>query len=126
MPSQNLGLRMGGVSSAAFTAQSVFLLGSGCYSLMYPSSVAKLKGGSPNGTTKAIIQLDGLTSLALGLCYLNSIYEKRTRMMISFVSYHLLSDWAMYRNGRKWNPFAALETEIAVLAGAALIWDRYM
>jgi hypothetical protein len=112
---------------------------------MYPSSVAKLKGWSPNGTAKAIIQLDAQVSspfqangkqianhitfsasplLLLG--YATLTYEKRTRMMISFVSYHLLSDWAMYRNGRKWNPIAALETAIAVLAGASLIWDRYM
>jgi hypothetical protein len=65
MPSQkNLGLRMGGVSSAVFAAHGVFL-GNGFYSIMYPSSMANLKGTSLNETPKAFFKTQGASVFTL-------------------------------------------------------------
>ena len=59
MSLQKIGLRMGGVSSAVFAAQGVFLLGNAFYSIMYPSSVANFEGSSLNGTPEGAVQCIG-------------------------------------------------------------------
>ncbi|RAK98144.1 uncharacterized protein BO80DRAFT_467254 [Aspergillus ibericus CBS 121593] len=122
----NLGLRMGGVSSAVFAAQGVFLLGNAFYSILYPSSVANFKGSSLEGTPKGAVQCIGLTSLALGTYYLISTYQRDTAIMVSSVPSRLVAAWVMYRNGGNWTRVAAFETSMAIAASAALIWDRYM
>ncbi|KAL3475382.1 hypothetical protein BJX99DRAFT_229811 [Aspergillus californicus] len=127
MSSQNtLGLRMGGVSSVAFAAQGVFLLGNAFYSITFPSSVAKFEGSSLSGVPEDAIQCIGLTSLALGSYYLISSYQRDTAIMVSSVPSRLVAAWIMYRNGGNWKPVAAFETSMAIVASAALIWDRYM
>ncbi|KAJ5107201.1 hypothetical protein N7456_003876 [Penicillium angulare] len=126
MSFQNIGLRMGGVSSAVFAGQGVFLLGNAFYSIMYPSSVATFEGSSLQGTPEGAIQCIGLTSLALGTYYLISSYQKDTLIMASSIPSRLVAAWIMYRNGGNWVPVAGFETSMAILASAALIWDRYM
>jgi hypothetical protein len=54
-----IGLRMGGVSSAVFAAQGVFLLGNAFYSIMYPSSVASFEGSSLSGVAEDVVQCIG-------------------------------------------------------------------
>ncbi|RAH77846.1 hypothetical protein BO86DRAFT_392253 [Aspergillus japonicus CBS 114.51] len=122
----NLGLRMGGVSSAVFAAQGVFLLGNAFYSILFPSSVAHFEGSSLTGTPEGAVQCIGLTSLALGTYYLISTYQRDTLIMVSSIPSRLVAAWVMYRNGGNWRPVAAFETSMAVLAGAALFWDRYI
>ncbi|PWY67649.1 hypothetical protein BO94DRAFT_579510 [Aspergillus sclerotioniger CBS 115572] len=126
MSLQNIGLRMGGVSSAVFAAQGVFLLGNAFYSIMYPSSVANFEGSSLNGTPKGAVQCIGLTSLALGTYYLISTYQRDTAIMVSSVPSRLVAAWIMYRNGGNWTRVAAFETSMAIVTTAALVWDRYM
>ncbi|KAL2798878.1 hypothetical protein BJX66DRAFT_294335 [Aspergillus keveii] len=126
MSFHNLGLRMGGVSSVVFASQGVFLLGNAYYSLMFPSSVANFEGSSLSGTPEASVQCIGFTSLALGSYYLISTYQKDTLIMVSSVPSRLVAAWVMYRNGGNWNPPAAFELAMAVLASAALLWDWYI
>ncbi|KAL4736250.1 hypothetical protein BDV11DRAFT_207783 [Aspergillus similis] len=59
MSFQTIGLRMGGVSSAVFAAQGVFLLGNAFYSILYPSSVANFEGSSFKGTPEGAVQCIG-------------------------------------------------------------------
>ncbi|RAH46290.1 uncharacterized protein BO95DRAFT_442362 [Aspergillus brunneoviolaceus CBS 621.78] len=126
MSFHNLGLRMGSVSSTVFAAQGVFLLGNAFYSILFPSSVAHFEGSSLTGTPEGAVQCIGLTSLALGTYYLISTYQRDTLIMVSSIPSRLVAAWVMYRNGGNWRPVAAFETSMAVLAGAALLWDRYM
>ncbi|PCG88067.1 Hypothetical protein PENO1_112300 [Penicillium occitanis (nom. inval.)] len=126
MSLQNIGLRMGGVSSAVFAAQGVFLLGNAFYSIMYPSSVASFEGSSLTGVAGDVVQCIGITSLALGTYYLISSYQRDTAIMVSSVPSRLVAAWIMYRNGGNWTQVAAFETSMAAVASAALIWDRYM
>ncbi|OJJ98909.1 hypothetical protein ASPACDRAFT_121700 [Aspergillus aculeatus ATCC 16872] len=126
MSFHNLGLRMGGVSSTVFAAQGVFLLGNAFYSILFPSSVAHFEGSSLTGTPEGAVQCIGLTSLALGTYYLISTYQRDTLIMVSSIPSRLVAAWVMYRNGGNWRPVAAFETSMAVLAGAALLWDRFM
>jgi hypothetical protein len=67
-----------------------------------------------------------ITSLALGTYYLISSYQRDTAIMVSSVPSRLVAAWIMYRNGGNWTQVAAFETSMAVVASAALIWDRYM
>lgn len=59
MSLQKIGLRMGGVSSAVFAAQGVFLLGNAFYSIVYPSSVASFESSSLKGVSKDVVQCIG-------------------------------------------------------------------
>ncbi|KAJ5913615.1 hypothetical protein N7504_002498 [Penicillium tannophilum] len=122
----NIGLRMGGASSAVFAAQGVFLLGNAFYSIMYPSSVANFPGSSLSGTPDGAVQCIGLTSLALGTYYLISTYQRDTLIMASSVPSRLVAAFVMYRAGEHWAQTAAFEVIMAIAASAALIWDRYM
>ncbi|KAJ5785586.1 uncharacterized protein N7503_010798 [Penicillium pulvis] len=122
----NIGLRMGGASSAVFAAQGVFLLGNAFYSIMFPSSVANFPGSSLSGTPEGAVQCIGLTSLALGTYYLISTYQRDTLIMASSVPSRLVAAFVMYRAGPHWVQTAAFEVAMAIAASAALIWDRYM
>ncbi|KAL4738866.1 hypothetical protein BDV11DRAFT_188800 [Aspergillus similis] len=126
MPFHNVGFRMGGVSSAVFAAQGVLLLGNAVYGIMYPVSVANFEESLVKGTPKGVVQCTGLTSLALGSNYLISVYQREPAMMIFSVSSRLLAAWVMYQNGGIWTRVAAFEASMAIVASAALIWDRYM
>ncbi|RDW93698.1 uncharacterized protein DSM5745_01020 [Aspergillus mulundensis] len=121
-----IGLRMGGVSSTVFATQGVFLLGNAFYSILYPSSVATFEGSSLTGTPEGAVQCIGLTSLALGTYYLISSYQRHTAIMVSSVPSRLLAAWVMHRNGGNWTRVAGFEAAMAVVAGAALIWDWYV
>lgn len=59
MPLHNTGLRMGGVSSAVFAAQGVFLLGNALYTILYPSSAANFPGSSLSGVPDGAVQCIG-------------------------------------------------------------------
>lgn len=65
MAFQNIGLRMGGVSSAVFAAQGVFLLGNAFYSILCPSSVANFEGSSLKGTPEGAVQCIGYVCIPL-------------------------------------------------------------
>ncbi|PYH40867.1 uncharacterized protein BP01DRAFT_307258 [Aspergillus saccharolyticus JOP 1030-1] len=114
---------MGGVSSAVFAAQGVFLLGNAFYSILFPASVANFQGSSLTGTPKGVVQCLGLTSLALGTYQLISAYQRDTAIMVSSVPSRVVAAWIMYRNGGNWTRVAAFEAIMAVLNGAALLWD---
>ncbi|KAL4812677.1 hypothetical protein BDW67DRAFT_121549 [Aspergillus spinulosporus] len=126
MPSRNIGFRMGGVSSAVFAAQGVLLLGNAVYGILYPVSVANYEGSLLKGTPKDVVQCMGLTSLALGSNYLISIYQRDPAIMVFSVPSRLLAAWVMHQNGGIWTRVAAFEASMALVAGAALIWDRYI
>ncbi|KAJ5166393.1 uncharacterized protein N7482_005174 [Penicillium canariense] len=126
MPLCNIGLRMGGVSSAVFAAQGVFLLGNAFYTILYPSSAANFPGSSLSGTPDGAVQCIGLTSLALGTYYLISTYQRDALIMASSVPSRLVAAFVMYRAGGAWVQVAAFEVSMAIVAGAALVWDRSM
>ncbi|KAJ5679473.1 hypothetical protein N7462_007717 [Penicillium macrosclerotiorum] len=126
MPLQNIGLHMGGVSSAVFAAQGAFLLGNAAYTILYPSSAANFPGSSLKGTPNGAVQCIGLTSLALGTYYLISTYQRDTLIMASSVPSRLVAAFVMYRAGGNWVQVAAFETSMAIVASAALAWDWYM
>lgn len=46
--------------------------------------------------------------------------------MVSSVPSRLVAALIMYRNGGNWVQVAVFETSMAVVASAALVWDRYM
>ncbi|KAJ5650189.1 uncharacterized protein N7484_003912 [Penicillium longicatenatum] len=126
MSLHNIGLRMGGVSSAVFAAQGVFLLGNAFYTILYPSSAANFPGSSLSGTPNGTVQCIGLTSLALGTYYLISTYQRNTVIMASSVPSRLVAAFVMYRAGGNWVQPAIFEVSMAIAASAALVWDRYM
>ncbi|KAL4748532.1 hypothetical protein BDW72DRAFT_180375 [Aspergillus terricola var. indicus] len=121
---QNIGFRMSGVSRAVFAAQAVLLLGNAVYGIMYSVSVADYEGSLLKGTPKDVVQCMGLTSLALGTNYLISIYRRDPAITIFSVPSRPLAAWVMYQNGGIWTRVAAFEASMAIVAGAALIWDR--
>ncbi|KAJ5119429.1 hypothetical protein N7448_010098 [Penicillium atrosanguineum] len=59
MSLNNIGLRMGGASSAVFAAQGVFLLGNAFYTILYPSSASNFPGSSLSGTPDGAVQCIG-------------------------------------------------------------------
>ncbi|KAJ5760888.1 hypothetical protein N7520_008044 [Penicillium odoratum] len=124
MSLSNLGLRMGGASSTVFAAQGVFLLGNAFYTILYPSAAANFPGSSLSGTPEGAVQCIGLTSFALGTYYLISTYQRDSLIMASSVPSRLVAAFVMYRAGGNWVQVAAFEVSMAVVAGAALWWDR--
>ena len=46
--------------------------------------------------------------------------------MASSVPSRLVSAFVMYRAGGGWVQVAAFEVAMAIMAGAALVWDRYI
>ncbi|KAL3456175.1 hypothetical protein BJX64DRAFT_294365 [Aspergillus heterothallicus] len=121
MPFTALGIHMGTASRTVFASQGLLLLGNAVSCIFFPSSVATFERSSLRGTPEGAVHL---TFLALGTYYLISSYQRDTAIMASSVPSRLVAAWVMNRNGGDWVRVAGFETVMAVVASAALVWDR--
>ncbi|GKZ50763.1 hypothetical protein AbraIFM66951_004127 [Aspergillus brasiliensis] len=107
------------ITQYLFTLQSLPLLGSGLYTLLFPASAAQSPYMPLRGVSIGTIQAMSLSSLTLGTFYAIAAYQNNVPLMVATIPTRLLAAVVFYRTGeaawRKVAPFEAVMGAVTAL-----------
>ncbi|KAJ5679834.1 hypothetical protein N7462_008078 [Penicillium macrosclerotiorum] len=127
MSSGQHGSHRGGsrVAPYVFGIQTLPLVASGVYTLLWPAAAAGLPNSPLQGLSNGTIQALSLTSLSLGSFYAIAACQNNTPMMMAAIPGRLLAMVVFYRSGGGWKNVAPFEGLMGLFTAFGLYWDWY-
>ncbi|KAJ5379804.1 uncharacterized protein N7496_002232 [Penicillium cataractarum] len=111
------------IAPYVFGIQTVPLLASGIYTLLFPAAAAALPDSPLQGLSNGTIQALSLTSLSLGSFYAIASYQNNIPMMLAAIPGRLLAMVVFHRSGGGWKNVAPFEGLMGMFTALGLWWD---
>lgn len=106
-----------------FGLQGVLLLANCSYLFLYPDAAASLPS-LLEGATPAVVHTLILTSLALGLLFLQAVYQRNRGPMLLSLPGRVLAVYFFWTDGEATRPVAIYEGTMGVLTALGLILEQ--